>query len=99
MVLYSWLIYLVNTVLSIYWYLLIATAILSWIPDMATTRVGRLLAGLTEPYLRLFRRIPPVALGGILLDVSYIIAIIVYFFARQALLWVLIQVLGRIMVS
>lgn len=88
---------IISTLLSIYGYLLIATAIMSWIPDLASTQIGRILHNVTDPYLRIFRRfIPPVPLGGIMLDVAFIVAIIVYFFIERGIMAVLVGVLAKV---
>ena len=89
---YYTLIRIVQFILALYWYVLIATAAISWIPDLADTQLGQILYRLTEPYLKWFRRyIPPVQLGGILLDLSFIVAIVVYYFVEQGVLYVLIS--------
>lgn len=94
---YIWLYNVVNGLLVAYGYILIATAIISWIPDLAGTQLGRILARITEPYLRLFRRfIPPLRLGVVMLDLSFIIAVIVYFFIREGIMSVLFNVLSRL---
>ncbi|MCL6453056.1 MAG: YggT family protein [Alicyclobacillus sp.] len=88
---------LIDALLAVYGYILIATAILSWVPDLANSQLGRILDSITDPYLRLFRRfIPPLHLGGLLLDVSFIVAVVVYFFLREGVLSVLFAVLGRL---
>lgn len=74
------LIYIIQTVLNIYGYVLIAAAIASWIPDIARTQLGYVIRRLTDPYLNLFRRfIPSVNLGGVMLDLGYLVGVIVYF--------------------
>jgi YggT family protein len=88
---------IVQGLLSAYGYILIATAIISWIPDLAETQLGQILTRVTLPYLRLFRRIPPVQLGGILLDLSWIVAVIVYFFIQQGVMFVLWTLLRSFM--
>lgn len=88
---------IVNGVLAAYGYVLIATAIISWIPDLASTQLGQILDRLSDPYLRIFRRfIPPVQLGGIMLDVAFLVAIIVYFFVERGIMAVLVGVAARI---
>ena len=61
------------TLYNIYFYLLIAYVLLSWIPNARDSFVGQLLGRIAEPYLSIFRRfIPPI--GG-MLDVSPIVAL------------------------
>jgi YggT family protein len=91
---YVVLLNIVQAILSVYWYLLVATAVISWIPDLAETQLGQLLTRLTDPYLRLFRRfIPGVPLGGVVLDLSFIVALVVYYFVEQGVMTVLISLL------
>ena len=82
------LVLLVDTVISIYIWLLIASAILSWLVTFKVINtqnrfvfsVMSFLYRITEPALRPFRRIIP-NLGGI--DISPIILILILFFARN----------------
>jgi len=50
---------IVSVVVSIYMLLCIVRIFFSWMPSLMTTKWGRLIAGLTDPYLELFR---PIAL-------------------------------------
>lgn len=50
---------IVSVVVSIYMLLCIVRIFFSWVPSLMTTRWGRLIADLTDPYLELFR---PIAL-------------------------------------
>ncbi|WP_026961678.1 YggT family protein [Alicyclobacillus herbarius] len=85
--------YILNVIyilLEIYGYLLIAAALMTWIPDLSETPVGRLLTRLTEPYLNIFRRmIPSLPFGGIRLDLSFLVAIIVYFLLENLVMGIL----------
>jgi len=82
MQLYSLLLNVVQFILYAYGYLLIATAVLSWVPDLVQTQLGQLLFTLSEPYLALFRRfLRPVRIGGAMLDLSFVIGVVVYFAA------------------
>jgi YggT family protein len=86
---------IIQIILQVYGYLLIAAAVMSWIPDLTETQIGRLLIRLTDPYLSLFRRfIPPLPLGGIALDIAFIVAVVVYFFVEQEVLHVLVLLVG-----
>ncbi|SFO42764.1 YggT family protein [Mesorhizobium sp. NFR06] len=74
--------------LDIYWWIIIASAIFSWLYafNVVNSRnqfvgtVGNMLYRLTEPPLRPIRRFMP-DLGGI--DISPIILLLVIFFIRQ----------------
>ena len=65
----------------VYLICIIAYIITSWIPlpyNVTLNRVQRFLYDIVDPYLRLFRRfIPQLNLGGMGLDLSPIVAIIV----------------------
>ena len=76
--------------LDIYWWIIIASAIFSWLYafNVVNSRnqfvgtVGNMLYQLTEPALRPIRRFMP-DLGGI--DISPIILLLILFFIRQFL--------------
>lgn len=77
--------------LDIYWWLLIAAAIFSWLyafnvvnsRNQFVSSIGNFLFRVTEPALRPIRRFLP-DLGGI--DISPIILLLIIFFVRQFLL-------------
>jgi YggT family protein len=73
--------------ITVYAWLIIARAILSWVPVRpggAVYRVNRVLVDVTEPYLGLFRRFLPVArIGGAGFDWSPIVALLVLFLGLQ----------------
>ena len=77
--------------LDIYWWLLIASAIFSWLyafnvvnpRNQFVGTIGNFLFRMTEPALRPIRRLLP-DLGGI--DISPIILLLLIFFLRQFLL-------------
>jgi len=83
---------LINAVITIYIWLLIASAILSWLVtfNVVNTRnrvvyvVGDFLYRITEPALRPIRKILP-SLGGI--DLSPVVLILILFFLRDFLLY------------
>ncbi|MDI6689651.1 MAG: YggT family protein [Actinomycetota bacterium] len=80
---------------TVYFWLIIVRIIFSWIPLSSSEFVERIRSfvyDITEPYLRLFRRLlPMVSLGGMGLDLSPIIAIIVLHFIRRLVLNILFQ--------
>ena len=77
--------------LDIYWWIIIASAIFSWLyafnvvnpRNQFVGTVGNMLFRLTEPVLRPIRNLMP-DLGGI--DISPIILLLVIFFLRQFLI-------------
>jgi YggT family protein len=84
------ILWLIDTVIWLYVWLLIASAVLSWLVafNVVNTRhpivstIGNFLYQVTEPVLRPIRSILP-NLGGI--DISPVILIIVLFFIRNLL--------------
>jgi YggT family protein len=81
---------LVSTVISIYVWLLIAQAVLSWLVafgivnryNRVVATIGDFLWRITEPLLRPIRRVIP-DLGGI--DISPVILILLLWFVRNLL--------------
>jgi YggT family protein len=77
--------------LDIYWWLIIASAIFSWLfafnvinaNNRVVATIGDFLYRVTEPALRPIRRIMP-DLGGI--DISPIILLLILFFVRQLII-------------
>lgn len=77
--------------LDLYWWIIIASAIFSWLyafnavnpRNQVVGTIGNALYRLTEPALRPIRRILP-DLGGI--DISPIILLLILFFLRQFIL-------------
>jgi YggT family protein len=89
--------WLILTIIDIYIWLLIASAVLSWLVafNVVNTRnpivanVGEFLYRITEPALRPIRSMLP-NLGGI--DVSPVILIILLLFLKQLIFWLYVQV-------
>ena len=88
--------WLILTVIDLYIWLLIASAVLSWLVafNVVNTRnplvanIGEFLYRITEPALRPIRNMLP-NLGGI--DVSPVILIILLLFLKQLIVWIYIQ--------
>jgi uncharacterized protein YggT (Ycf19 family) len=80
---------LVQTALTIFILVILARFLLSWVqlrPGTAAYRLNRLLCGVTEPYLRLFRPLaPPVRLGNVALDLSAALGLAVLIVASMIL--------------
>jgi uncharacterized protein YggT (Ycf19 family) len=77
----------VNALFTVYVILILIRIVLSWIPRLPYNQVLNAVVtfvhDVTDPYLRLFRRvIPPVGGGGFALDLSPIIGIIVLYIAQ-----------------
>jgi YggT family protein len=79
----------VNTLTYVYLALILAYIITSWIPLPYTVwlnRIQRFLYDVVEPYLRLFRRVlPQLSLGGLGLDLSPIVGIVVLLVANRVI--------------
>ena len=81
----------IDLALYLYWWIIILSAIFSWLyafnvvnpRNQFVGTVGNMLLRLTEPALRPIRRFMP-DLGGI--DISPIILLLIIFFVRQFLL-------------
>ena len=74
------LVLLIIYILRIYYYLIFAYVLLSWIPSIRRSRFYYYIARIVEPYMGIFRRIIP-PIGG--LDFSPILAIFLLVFASQ----------------
>ena len=89
--------WLVDTIITLYIWILIFSAVLSWLVvfNVVNTRnpivnsLGDFLYRVTEPALRPIRSIMP-NLGGI--DISPVILIIGLLFLKQLIFWLYIQV-------
>ena len=79
--------YVIYLAAIVYAWLIIARALLSWLPVRQGNVVYRIqvtLVRLTEPYLRLFRRLLPSArIGAVGIDLSSIVGLIVLFVVVQ----------------
>ncbi len=88
--------WLITTIIDIYIWILIASAVLSWLVvfNVVNTRnpivnsIGDFLYRVTEPALRPIRSIMP-NLGGI--DISPVILIIGLLFLKQLIFWLYVQ--------
>ncbi|WP_424445774.1 YggT family protein [Paenibacillus xerothermodurans] len=77
----------VDTLFDVYYYMLIAYVLLSWLPSARESFIGEILGKLCEPYLSIFRRfIPPI--GG-MIDISPIVALIALHFVRMGIMTLL----------
>jgi YggT family protein len=77
----------VEALFTVYLILIFVRILLSWIPRLPYNRVLHTVVtfvhDVTDPYLRLFRRIlPPVGGSGFALDLSPIVGIIVLYIAQ-----------------
>jgi YggT family protein len=79
----------------VYLICIIAYIITSWIPlpyNVTLNRVQRFLYDVVDPYLRLFRRfLPQLRIGGLGLDLSPIVAILVLYAAYR----IIVEIIQR----
>ena len=85
----TFIISLLRLAISIYIFLVLARALLSWFPLRSGTAMYTVYSyvyDVTEPYLRLFRRIlPPVRMGNAALDLSPIVGFVVLLVVQRLL--------------
>ena len=84
----------IDALFLVYIILIFVRILLSWIPRIpynpVLSSVIEFIQQVTDPYLRLFRRIiPPLGGGGFALDLSPIIATIVLIIARSIIVGVI----------
>lgn len=85
------LVIVIHWAFRIYYLLILANILLSWIPHNRGNAVIRFIYEMTEPYLRIFRRFIPVS-PRFPIDFSPIIAIFVLYFIESILLKLILMV-------
>lgn len=73
----------INIVLELYTWLIIAQAVLSWVNPDPYNPIVRFLYSVTEPVLYRVRRLIPTLVGGI--DLSPLLVILAIYFLRRSL--------------
>ena len=73
----------INIILTIYMYVIIARAILSWVSPDPYNPIVQMLYKITEPVLNPMRRLIPMGKMG--MDLSPMIAILIIFFLKRFL--------------
>ncbi|HET6494752.1 MAG TPA: YggT family protein [Thermoleophilia bacterium] len=80
---------IVFLLITIYTWLIVAQALLSWFPMRPGTLISSIndaVRGLTDPYLSLFRRfLPTPRVGTVGIDLSAIVGLLVLIVAMQVL--------------
>lgn len=85
---------IINASLTIYMWIIIIRALISWFSPDPKNRFVIILHRLTEPVLRPIRRIiPPSQLGG--LDISPFIMILIIIFMNNFLVGTLVEIASR----
>lgn len=85
---------ILDIALSIYMWIIIIAALISWVNPDPYNPIVRFLYGITEPVLRRVRRIIP--FGGIGIDISPIIVILIILFLKYFLISSLMELGYRI---
>jgi YggT family protein len=68
---------LIGTAFLVYRFMLIGYILMSWVPALQESAVGRFLETVCEPYLGFFRKfIPPIGM----IDISPIVGLLVLYF-------------------
>jgi uncharacterized protein YggT (Ycf19 family) len=96
------LISILATFLQIYVICVLAWALISWLPMISPSlaynehilAVRRFLDSVVLPYIRLFRFVPPVRIGGAMVDLSALVAILVLQIGGQLILGQLANLVG-----
>ncbi|HEY6008048.1 MAG TPA: YggT family protein [Geobacteraceae bacterium] len=85
--------YVLDTVLTIYMYVIIARAILSWVSPDPYNPIVRFLYRATEPVLSRVRRLVP-PMGG--LDLAPLIVLLAIFFLQKFLVTSVFELVNRL---
>ncbi|MEW6326437.1 MAG: YggT family protein [Thermodesulfobacteriota bacterium] len=85
---------IIDIVLSLYMWIIIARAVISWVNPDPYNPIVRFLYGVTEPLLYRVRRILPISLGGI--DFSPMIIILIIIFLQSFLVPTLADIAGQL---
>jgi YggT family protein len=85
--------YVVDAILTIYMWIIIIRALISWVNPDPYNPIVTFLYRVTEPVLRPIRRMIP--LGRVGIDISPIIVILIIFFLQKFLVKTLLQMAFR----
>lgn len=86
--------FILNIVLSLYMWILIARAVISWVNPDPYNVIVRFLYNITEPVLYRVRRLLPMGIGGI--DFSPILVILAILFCQRFIVDSLLQIAFRL---
>ncbi len=74
---------LILSAINIYFYILIVSVFMSWVPSIKESSFGQMISSITDPYLDIFRRfIPPIGM----IDISPIVAIFTLSLASRGII-------------
>jgi YggT family protein len=85
---------IIDIALSLYMWVIIARAVISWVSPDPYNPLVRFLYGVTEPVLDRVRRLLPISLGG--MDFSPIIIILIIVFLQSFLVPTLADIAGQL---
>ncbi len=85
--------YIINSILTIYMYIIIARAVISWVNPDPYNPIVKFIYHATEPVLYRVRRILPY-MGG--LDLSPVVVLFVIFFLQKFLVTTLFDLVTRL---
>lgn len=78
---------LLSHAVTLYTYAIIVYILMSWVPSIQQSSIGRFLGTICEPYLDIFRKfIPPIGM----IDISPIVAIFVLNIAFKGVVTILV---------
>ena len=90
-------IYILNYAIWIYSIVMVIDAILSWVPSMRDSAVGRIINRIIDPYLNLFRKGPIERLSQTIgIDISFLIGLLLLYFVQDYAIKWLANILVRI---
>jgi YggT family protein len=84
----------VKAVLNIYWWIIIASAVLSWVNPDPYNPIVRFLRAATEPVYYRVRRVVPLAFGGV--DFTPIVVLLLITFLQVFLVETLYQLAASV---
>jgi len=82
-----------NMLLSVYWWIIVARAVISWVNPDPYNPIVRFLYAATEPLLSRVRRLLPLNFGGV--DFSPILVFVVIIFLQRFLVQSLLELAYR----
>lgn len=80
---------IIRILFQVYWFMIIGYILLSWFPQARESPIAQILSRLVEPYLSIFRFIPPIGI----IDISPIIALIALQFVQAGVEYIVLLVL------
>lgn len=81
---------LIRQLIWIYSIIMVIDAIMSWVPTMRNSTIGRLIDRLIEPYLNIFRKGPIESLSNSIgLDLSFMLGLLLLYFVQDyVIVWI-----------